>query len=308
VDCAQAAYVLASSVSGVNKFLAVTNASAVNCSMMVNDKGLAGSADYPAHLTRKGEPHALLPEAAEPRFRGMMNDFLLRHIAERAADCSQALNIIQDFSKQGYYAGGTVNGTHWLFVDRTGTIMEVSSNAQHVVHKIHTQRVYFSRMDGSPAATRLRQAVQPIDFHLFHNVSRDPSICLASSISGMTVEIDPQHPDTLTCAWISLPAKSLAFPVFMGGRKTPHCLVSGDLYQTGKSLDTEKSRWEQLERQAYADKQQVARKVAALLTAEKTAEAVELLDKWKETMANSQLAIMKGLVPRTSAQDSAARP
>ena len=98
VDCEQAAYVLASSVTGVNKLIAITNASAVNCSMMVNDKGLAGSGDYPAHLTRKGDPHALLPEAAEPRFRGMMNDFLLRHIAERAADCSQALNVIQDFA------------------------------------------------------------------------------------------------------------------------------------------------------------------------------------------------------------------
>ena len=57
VDCEQAAYVLASSLAGVNKFIAVSNASAVNCSMMVNDKGLAGSADYPAHLTRKGDPH-----------------------------------------------------------------------------------------------------------------------------------------------------------------------------------------------------------------------------------------------------------
>ncbi len=298
VDCEQAAYVLASSVAGVNKFIAITNASAVNCSMMVNDKGLAGSADYPAHLTRKGDPHALLPEPAEPRFRGMMNDFLLRHIAERAADCSQALNIIRDFSNQGYYAGGTVNGTHWLFVDRTGTIMEVSSNARHVVSKIHTQKVYFSRQDGSPAATQLRQAAQPIDFHLFHNVSRDPSICLASSISGMTVEIDAEHPDVLSCAWISLPAKSLAFPVFMGGRKTPRCLVSGDLYQTGKPLDTEKSQWETLERQAHADKQQLAGKIAALLTAKQTAEAIDLLDKWTETTANAQLAIMKGLAPR----------
>jgi hypothetical protein len=265
--------------------------------MMVNDQGLAGSADYPAYLTRKGDPHALLPEPAEPRFRGMMNDFLLRHIAERAADCRQALNIIRDFSDKGYYAGGTVNGTHWLFVDRTGTILEVSSNARHVVSKIHAQKVYFSRMDGSPAATRLRQATEPIDFHLFHNVSRDPSICLASSISAMTVEIDPQHPDVLSCAWISLPAKSLAFPVFMGVRKTPRCLVSADLYQTGKGLKTEESQWEMLERQTRADKQQLAGKIAGLLTADRTAEAMDLLDRWTETAAKSQLAILKGLVP-----------
>jgi len=298
VDCEQAAYVLATSVAGVNKFIAVSNASSINCSMMVNDKGLAGSGDYPAHLTRKGDPLALLPEPAEPRFRGMMNDFLLRHIAERAADCSQALNIIQDFSKHGYYAGGTVNGTHWLFVDRTGTVMEVSSNARHVVSKIHTQKVYFSRMDGSPAAARLRQAAEPIDFHLFHNASRDPSICLRSSISGMTVEIDAEHPDVLSCAWISLPAKSLSFPVFMGARKTPGCLVSGELYKIGKPLDAEKSKWETLERRTHTDKQRLASETLGLLAAEKTAEAIDLLDERTQTAANAQLAILKQLVPR----------
>lgn len=307
VDCEQAAYVLASSAPGVNKFLAVTNASAVNCSMMVNDKGLAGSADYPARLTRKDDPNALLPEPAEPQFRGVMNDFLLRHLAERAADCSQALNIIRDFSDKGYYAGGTVNGTHWLFVDRAGTVMEVSSNSGHVVHKIHTQKVYFSRLDSSPAATRLCQATEPVDFHLFHSVSRDPSICLRSSISGMTVEIDPQHPEVLSCAWIALPAKSLALPVFMGARRTPVCLVSGELYNTGKSLNSEKSQWEALERRTYAEKQQLAGKIQGLLTTGRTAEAVELLDKWTEDTAQTQLAILKQLAP-PAAQPSATRP
>ena len=42
----------------------------------------------------------------------------------------------------------------------------------------------FSRLDGSAAAKTLRQAKEPIDFHRFHNTSRDPSICLASSIAG----------------------------------------------------------------------------------------------------------------------------
>ena len=294
VDREQAAYVLTSSVKGVNKFIAVSNASAVSCSMMVNDKGLAGSADYPAHLTRKGDPHALLPEAAEPQFRGMMSGSILRHIAERAADCGQALNIIQEFAKRGYYAGGTVNGTHWLFVDRTGTIMEVSSNVRHVVSRIHTQKAYFSRLDGSAAAKTLRQAKQPIDFHLFHNVSRDPSICLASSISGMTVEIDAEHPEVLTCAWFSLPAKSLSFPVFMGGRTTPRCLLSGDLYRAGKPLAPQKSQWETLERLAHAEKQRLAGKIAGLLEAEQTAEAIDVLDTWTETTASAQFAIING--------------
>ena len=298
VDRPQAAYALASSVKGVNKFISVSNASAVDCSMMVNDKGLAGSADYPAHLTRKGDPRALLPEAAEPQFRGMMNGSMLRHVAERAADCGQALKIIQDLVKRGYYAGGTVNGTHWLFVDRTGTIMEVSSNARHVVSRIHTQKAYFSRLDGSTAAKRLRRSERPIDFHLFHNVSRDPSICLGSSISGMTVEVHSEHPEVLTCAWVSLPARSVSFPLFMGGRTTPRCLLSGDLYKVGKRLARENSRWETLEKQAHAEKQRLADKVASLLEAAQRAEAVDLLDTWTETTARAQLAIVKGLPPR----------
>ena len=298
VDRAQAAYILESSVKGVNKFIAVANASTINCSMMVNDKGLAGSGDYPAHLTRKNDPHALLPKAAKPQFRGMMSGSILRHIAEKASNCTQALHIIEDFVKKGYYAGGTVNGTHWLFVDRKGTIMEVSSNARHVVSRIHTQKVYFSRLDGSAAAKRLRQSKRPIDFHLFHNVSRDPSICVRSSISGMTVEISAEHPDVLTCAWFSLPAKSLSFPVFMGGRKTPRCLLNGDLYKAGKPLATKKSRWEALQRRAHAAKRRLAGKIADLLKAGQTAEAVDLLDTWTATTANAQFAIVKGPVPR----------
>ncbi len=295
VDREQAGYILTSSLKGISKFMAVSNASAVNCSMMVNDKGLAGSADYPANLTRKDDPSALLPEPAEPRYRGVMNDFLLRHVAERASSCSEALNVIQDVVKKGYYAGGTVNGTHWLFVDRTGTIMEISSNARHVVHRTHAQKVYFSRRDGSAAANRLRQAEGRIDFHLFHNVSRNPSICLGSSISGMTVEIDAEHPDVLTCAWFSFPARSLSFPLFMGGRKTPRCLMNGDLYEAGKAVDSEPSRWETLESERYADKQRLADKIADLVKADPTAEFIDLLDKWTGDTTSAQFAILKGI-------------
>jgi len=292
VDREQAACVLASSVKGVNKFIAVSNASALSCSMMVNDKGLAGSADYPAHLTRKNDPHALIPEAAQPQYRGMMSGSILRHVAEKASNCTQALSIIEDFVKKGYYAGGKVNGSHWLFVDRTGTIMEVSNNARHVVHRMHAEKVYFSRLDGSAAAKRLCQAERPIDFHLFHDVSRDPSICFGSSISGMTVEIDAEHPDVLTCAWVAFPARSLSVPVFMGVQKTPRCLFNGDLYTLGKTLDTERSRWEALERRTHADKQRLAGRIADLLEADRTAEAVDLLDTWTETTANAHFAIM----------------
>ena len=256
------AYILESSLDGIHKFIAVTNASVIGCSMMVNDQGLAGSADYPAHLTRKGDPSALLPESADPQYRGMMAGSMLRYIAERASTCRQALEIIEDFVTKGYYAGGDVNGNHWLLVDREGTILEVSNNASHVASKFHTQKVYFSRFDNSPAAQDCG-ANAPIGFSLFHGVARDPSICLKSSISGMTVEIDPAHPELLTCAWISLPVRSGSFPVLMGQTKTPTCLLNGEAYRLGKQSKGNPQSWEALEQAAHASKEGLKERVLA---------------------------------------------
>jgi hypothetical protein len=84
----------------------------------------------------------------------------------------------------------------------------------------------------------------------------------------------------------------------MGARKTPGCLVSGELYKIGKPLDAEKSKWETLERRAHTDKQRLASETLGLLAAEKTAEAIDLLDERTQTAAHAQLAILKQLVPR----------
>lgn len=292
-DRAQAAYVVASSVPGINKFITVGDVSRVACSMMVNDKGLAGSADYPVHFTRKGDPSALLPEASEPQYRGMMSGAILRYIAEKASNCSEALGIIQDFVKKGYYAGGKVNGQHWLFVDRTGAILEVSNNSQYVVSRSHTQKVYFSRSDNSAAAKRLRDAEQPIDFRLFHNVSRDPSICLKSSISGMSVEIDPTRPQTLTCAWVSFPARSVSFPLLMGQTKTPVSLANGEAYSLGKQTSGRRQVWEDVEQAAHASKERLKEKVLASSPRDEAKRAAELLDPWAQQQAGALLELLR---------------
>lgn len=292
-DRAQAAYIVQSSLPGINKFIMVGDVSRVACSMMVNDKGLAGSADYPVHFTRKNDATALLPAAAEPVYRGMMSGAILRYIAEKASSCEEALNIIRDFVKKGYYAGGKVNGQHWLFVDRAGVILEVSNNSQHVLSRLHTQKVYFSRLDGSAAAKRLREADQPIDFHLFHNVSRDPSICMKSSISGMTVEIDPTRPETLTCAWISLPARVASFPLLMGQTKTPTCLLSGEAYSLGKQTSGKRQLWEKVEQAAHASKERLRDKVLASVPADGAQQAAELLDPWMQQQAEALLELLR---------------
>ena len=196
-------------MAGVHKFITVSDASVLACMMMVNEHGLAGSAD-----TGGIEP-------GRPKYRGMMNTFVLRYIAERARSCRDALDIIEDFVDRGQYAGGGGTGTHWLFVDKDGGILEVSNNAREVRSVRHDAKVYFSARGDTPAAHRLWKATVPIDFHLFHNVSRDPSVCFESTICGMTAEIDADRPDILTCAWFTLPGKGLAFPLFMGGVATP---------------------------------------------------------------------------------------
>ncbi|NLS95393.1 MAG: hypothetical protein GXX96_24895 [Planctomycetaceae bacterium] len=286
-DRDQVACILESSLEGIHKFLTVSNASAISCSMMVNDQGLAGAADYPAHLTRKGDPSALIPEPAEPQFRGMMSGAILRYVAEKASTCREALEIIEDFVKKGYYAGGDVNGNHWLFVDREATILEVSNNARHVASRFHTQKVYFSRFDDKAAAKRLREANGPIDFALFQAVARDPSICLKSSISGMTVEIDPARPELFTCAWISLPVRSGSFPVLMGQTIIPTCLADGSAYRLGKAAKVKAQEWETMEQTAHANKERLKERVLANSAGLGSPLPAETLNQWSQEQAEA---------------------
>ncbi|NQT15064.1 MAG: hypothetical protein HQ582_20070, partial [Planctomycetes bacterium] len=262
VDRPQAVCIMDSSLEGINKFIGVTDVSFLDgLSMMVNEKGLAGAGDYPAN--RKKDSSTLHLEPAEPRYRGLSGGVILRYIAERASTSAEALAIIEDFVAKGYYSGGKVGGKHWLFVDREGVILEVCSNEKHVVSKVHSGTAYFSRLNRSAAAKRLREAEGPIDFHLFHNVARDPSICFGSSISGMTAEIDPNHPELFTCAWVSLPVKGVSFPLLMGQTSTPACLLNGEVYSLGTKVKKNTHSWEDTEQSMHARKELLQEKIAA---------------------------------------------
>ena len=291
VDRPQMAPLVDSSLEGVNKFIAVTDGSRIRCSMMVNEKGLAGSGDYPADKKRESSTLQLAP--AGPKYRGLMSGTILRYIAERASSCVEALGIIEDFVGKGYYVGGDVGGSHWLFVDREGAILEVCNNTEHVVSEFHTEDVYFSRCRNSAAARRLRESPGPVDFELFHSISRDPSICLDSSISGMTVEIDPDRPDLLTCAWIALPVRAVAIPLFMGQTGTSLCLVDGSAYQLGKATKGDKAQWEALEQSMHAEKQGLTEDVSAAVRVGKVDGAVEALDQWSGAQAAMLIEAMR---------------
>ncbi len=283
-DRPQVAPIVDSSIEGVYKFITVSDACRIDCSMMVNEKGLAGAADYPADRKKDSSKLALPP--AEPRYRGMMCGAILRHIAERASNCAEALEIIEDFVAKGYYAGGDVNGTHWLFVDREGTILEVSNNSAHVASATHSQSLYFSRLTNSPAAQKLRSSQEPIDFHTFRNASRDRSICFGSSISGMTVEIDPVHPDMFTCAWIALPARSVAFPLMMGQSQTPTCLIDGTFNDLGKKSSQQVEAWEAIELAMRKEKEQLKQDLIASIEAGNPAPVhIESIEQWSSAQA-----------------------
>jgi len=290
-DRPQVAPMVESSLDGIHKFIAVSNVGPLRCSMMVNEKGLAGSGDYPAE--KKKDSSTLTLPSADPQYRGIMAGTILRYIAERASTSEEALAIIEDFVSKGYYAGGDVNGSHWLFADRNGVIIEVCNNSRHVVSKVHTQKAYFSRLNNSAAAKKLRGEKQPVDFQTFHNVSRDRSICFRSSISGMTVEIDPDHPELLTCAWIALPARTVAFPVFIGQSHIPTCLADGTANQLGKASPDQINRWEAIEKGVYADKAKLREELISSIEAGNPHGAhVEAIDDWSRDHAQK---IMKAL-------------
>ena len=209
----------------------------------------------------------------------MMNTFILRYIAEKASSCADALAIVQMFVDNGYYAGGDVGGTHWLFVDKTGNILEVENDTATVTYAYHnSDKVYFSLYADSNAANTLRNAAQPIDFHMFHNVSRDPSII--DSISGLTVEISQTNPAYLTTAWITLPAKGLAFPLFMGGNKTPLPLVNGQVDSLFSTIDGATAEWETIENGLYSESGTLQSQITTLLGESRQQDAINLIDNW----------------------------
>jgi hypothetical protein len=224
--------------------------------------------------------------------RGWMNTFLLRHIAERAANCQEALRIIEQFVTEGYYAGGGKTGTHWLFVDASGQRLEVSNNSDEVEHAYHTQKAYFSARREN-AAQLLQRAEAPIDFAAFHNVSRDPSMCFASSIAGMSVEIDRRRPDMLTYAWISLPAGGLSFPLYMGGAATPRALLNGEVFTLSNEIPCGRVVCERIEAAAFGDQELLKERVLTLLAAGQERSAQDLLDRWARACTDRHLAVLE---------------
>lgn len=153
-------------------------------------------------------------------------------------------------------------------------------------------RIFFHKnRDNAPKI--LERAQPPIDFATFHNVSRDPSMCFGTTIAGMSVEINRLRPDMLTCAWISLPAWGLSFPLFMGGTDTPLPLLNGEVYARSNELNCNREICERIEAAAFSNQRLLEEKVSAMLAAGEDRNATHILNEWTRTCADSHMAVLE---------------
>jgi len=211
-------------VPGVTGFYATGDTSDLGLMMMVNDKGLAGSADTGGLK----ETH--------PKGRGVMNPYILRLIAERAERCEDALEIIQETIRDGWYAGGSRTGTHWLFADRFGTILRVAQNSVEEQHWYHRDTVVFLARGETPAATAMKSATGKLTVRDFQTAACSRDICFGSSISALTVRIDPKRAIAGGTVWFALPAFAPAIPLHTDAPAVPAPVVDGRMYRAGYEL------------------------------------------------------------------------
>lgn len=201
---------------GLLPYLSVGDTSDTGCMMMVNGAGLAGSADV-AH-----------PEP-DPYYGGLMNPYGLRHIAETASTCDEAVEIVRMMTDRGWYAGGTW-ATNWTFADATGRAMVVF-NAHKLVEIVSDTRDGFVQTAEREGLQELLTS-KPLTVADLNAASRLPSVCVASNCSSLTVVIDPDAPALLTCAWAALGKadETLYAPLFMGAEATPRAYLDGTLF------------------------------------------------------------------------------
>ncbi len=266
---------------GINKFMAVTYTASRGISVMVNEKGLAASADMGG------------PPDHDPKNVGMMNGLMLRYIAEKASDSLEALEIVERFVKNGWYTRGRAPGTVWTFADRYGNVIRASHNSG--ADSLSSSRVETGFYSTRGGADLLAALDKPVSFTTFRNVSRDPKARIdrgRASIAGMTVKIHPEYPEFLTTAWFSFPAVGLAFPMYMGGVRTPLPLLDGSVYEIGADLPNDFETWEKIERDLLVKAAELEAQVEEMMQRDRVAEARQLIDEWTREITEKHLRLI----------------
>ncbi|MHC4398370.1 MAG: C45 family peptidase [Planctomycetota bacterium] len=211
-------------------FHATGDTSDLGLMMMVNEHGLAGSADMGG-----------LPEN-RPKGRGVMNPHILRLIAERAERCEDALEIVQAMIRDGWYAGGSRTGTHWLFADRFGRGLRVAQNSHEEEHEFFEDDVAFLARGDTAGARIVKRKKGAITLADVNAAASHPSICLTSSISAMTVRVDPARPAEASSVWFALPACAPYVPLFPLAEGVPQAMLDGGCFKRGRAWQELRSR------------------------------------------------------------------
>ena len=149
--------------------------------------------------------------------------------------------------------------------------------------------MYFSIPRGG-AVKALQNAPRPIDFAAFHNISRHPEACFDSSVSGMSVWIDKDHPELFTHAWVSMPARALSLPLVMGASHTPVAMLNGEADALARKAVRKKDTWEPMERQAFDQQHRVFTEARGKLAEGKVGDVAAMLDGWTEDTVKAFLS------------------
>jgi hypothetical protein len=245
-------------------FLSVGDTSDTGAMMMVNAAGLAGSADQAGR-----DP--------DPRYSGLMNPYGLRHIAETATTCAEALEIVRMMNDRGWYAGGNI-ATNWAFADATGHAMIVYNAHRQVEVTAETRDGCVQTVEREglrPLLDQRRGRLTPADFN---DASRLPGVCVNGNCSSLTVQIDPDRPDLFTCAWAALGKADETgyFPLHMGVTGTPKAYANGATFahwQRGVPLEA----WQSLEATTEGRRQEIEAEARRLLATGDEAAAREHL-------------------------------
>jgi len=241
------------------KFFGEMGTSDIGVSFFVNEKGLAGSADFPAAAQPRSGTADYPPPGEKlkayivepPKYDGLMNHLTLRYFAEKCKNVEEARKALHFLVENGYVASGSY-GTNYLFADADGNVLRIEDNGR----AIHTEEV-------NPSLAYQGKSYPGIYFTV-HREGKDPygspedalvanygniMIELADSAqvgkhpakwsyrksqSGFTVLIDPKHPEILTSIFVALPAYGYSIPFLMGATKTPKAMLDGTVYKLQK--------------------------------------------------------------------------
>jgi hypothetical protein len=239
-------------------YLAVGDTSDTGVMMMVNAAGLAGSADMGGT-----DPH--------PHYRGLMNPYGLRLIAEQATTCAEALELVREMTARGQYAGGSI-ATRWTFTDRHGRAVVALNTHDELLIEADTTDGVVQTCPREGLAELLQDRLGRLTPADFNAASRLPGVCAQENCSSLTVLIDPDRPDLYTCAWAALGRAQDApyVPLYMGAAATPRAYLDGTVYGwserglTPDNIAARESAWEaaRLQAEAQGDLEQVAASVA----------------------------------------------